>query len=174
MGVDCLKDGSGRKINCGVLEHPDDNDLQQRMNRAGVDPRPKFVYQPVTVDGISYGVIEIFPLKEGPYVATKNFNSVVAYQIYFRAGTQNKEATTNEERRIWKWFLQEPVLETPLPETLPPPAESIPSWPEFLQACYGFKKDRLYLFILGPDADKRITEDEWKLLGQLPLSCGRF
>ena len=170
IGVDCLKDGSGRKINFGVIEHPDDDDLQQKMDRAGVDPRPKFVYQPVTIDGISYGVIEIFPLREGPFVATKNVGSVVAYQIYFRAGTQNKEATTNEERHIWKWFLQESIPETPLPETLPPVSESIPSWPEFLQACYGFKKDRLYLFILGPDADKRIAEEEWKLLGQLPLS----
>lgn len=169
-GVECLKDGSGDKIKRGVTEHPDDNDLQQAMNRAGVDPRPKFLYQPITVDGISYGVIEIFPLREGPYVATKNFGSIVAYQIYFRAGTQNKDATTKEERRIWKWFLQEPVPETPLPEMLPPASEAIPSWPEFLQACYGFKKDRLYLFILGPDTGKRLTEDEWKLLGQLPLS----
>src|SRR5258708_1197941 len=170
IGVDCLKDGSAQKINCGVLEHPDDNDLQQKMNRAGVDPRPKFVYQPIMLDGIGYGIIEIFPLRDGPYVATKNFGSVVAHQIYFRAGTQNKEATIKEEKRIWKWFLQESAPETPLPETLPSTTEPIPSWPEFLQACYGFKKDRIYLFILGPKADEQITEEEWKLLGELPLS----
>lgn len=171
IGVECLKDGSGRKITCGVIEHPDDNDLQLKMNRAGVDPRPKFLYQPVEVDGVSYGVIEIFPLREGgPYMATKNFGCVLAHQIYFRAGTQNKDATTKEERRIWKWFLQEPVPENSLPGTLPPTAESIPSWPEFLHACYGFTRNRLYLVILGPDTGKQITEDEWKLLGQLPLS----
>lgn len=169
-GVDCLKDGSGNKNFCGVSEHPDDNDLQQRMNRVGVDPRPKFLYQPITVDGISYGVIEIFPLRDGPYVASKNFGSVLAHQIYFRSGTQNKEATSKEERRIWKWFLQETAQSTSKSEILPPATDAIPSWPELLQACYGFKKDRLYLLILGSDTQNEVTEEQWKFLGQLPLS----
>ncbi len=166
VGVDSHNDGS--KTYVGVIQHPDDNDLQQAMERAKVDPRPKFVYQPIMVDGISYGVIEIFPEKNDPFVATKDFGKVVAYQIYFRAGTQNKDATTQEEKRIWKWFLEEPTPKILIQEQ--PESTFFPSWPEFLQASYGFQNNRLYLFILGPNQDEQISEDAWKFLGKLPLS----
>ena len=104
IGVKANADGSKELVGVDIQQHPEDADLQQRINPARVEPKPTFLYQPISLDGRSYGVIEISLKKNGPYFATKDFGVLKAHQLYFRRGTRNSEATTIDIYVIYEWF----------------------------------------------------------------------
>lgn len=162
-GVKLQVDGSRDLL--GVTDHPDDADLQDQLNLAGVDPKPAFVYQPVTVDDKSYGIIEIPLKKNGPFFATRDYGVVRAHRLYFRRGTKNDEATVAEQSDIYRWFLEEPDRRN-LPES--GEGVQVPHWDSFAEACCRFTRNRLYLTIVGPDG--RSLGNLWSFLGRLPLS----
>lgn len=151
----------------GVSEHPDDADLQSQLEHAKVEPKPRFVYQPMTVDGKSYGVIEIPVDRNGPYLPTKDYGGLRAHRIYFRRGTQNAEATNEERKRIYSWFLDQPIG-TPKMET-DRSSPIVLKWDEFVQASHHFDRNRRYVFVLGP-YQQELTEDQWRYFAILPAS----
>jgi hypothetical protein len=149
----------------GVDNHVDDADLHSILNRIHADPKPKFAYYPVMVDGKSYGVIEVPVDRSGPFVASKEFAVVRAKTIYFRRGSQNDEATVPDQRNIYKFFQgtnedetrggQDPI---PLPN----------GWDEFIQASNKFKQDRLYVLVIGPE--EQLLPELWSAIGRIPIS----
>lgn len=163
IGVKLHQDGSRDLV--GVTTHPDDSDLQDQFNLAKVEPKPIFVYQPITLDGQSYGVIEIPVKKNGPHFATRDYGVIKAHRLYFRRGTKNDEATIEEQNRTYRWFHDKPVKNTTTDanEDL-----KIPNWDEFALACHKFDKNRLYLVIVGPGDHSGCSL--WKFLARLPLS----
>lgn len=162
IGVKILPDGSKEYRGVGI--HPDDADLQDKLKLAKVEPRPTFVYQSITLDGKSYGVIELPLVKDGPYFATRDYGVLKANRLYFRRGTKNDEATIQEQGQIYRWFQEHKEEISQEPE-----AEYItPAWDEFLLACHRFDTHHLYLLIVGPS--KESIGKSWQLLGRLPLS----
>ena len=161
IGVKVHKDGS--KTLVGVTEHPDDADLQKKLNLAQVEPKPTFLYQSIIVDGLSYGVIEIPVKKSGPYLPMKSYGVLTAYRLCFRRGTENVEASPHEQDHIYQWFHGTEPRERDLPPDAP-----VPHWHEFALACHHFDASRLYLFILGPNQLQ--SEAAWLFLSRLPLS----
>lgn len=165
IGVKALPDGTKQHI--GVKTHPDDADLQDKLAiaKAKIQPRPTFVYQSVMLDGISYGVIELPPVKSGPYLANGDYGVVKAMRLYFRRGSKNDEAVADEQKRIYKWFNES---ENENIQELKIEYASSPEWDRFLLACHRFDVNRLYILIVGPN--KENLEKSWELLGRLPLS----
>lgn len=161
IGVKLREDGSRDLL--GVKEHPDDADLQDKLNLARVEPRPNFIYQPVTLDGKSYGVVEIPLVRDGPYFATRDYGTIKANRLYFRRGTKNDEATVKEQDAIYRWFHND-TLQTSI--TMKPDRQ-VPNWDKLFLACHKFDTDRLYLLMLGPSDN---PGQAWELLGRLPLS----
>jgi len=163
IGVKVNTDGS--KTLVGVTEHPDDADLQKKLNLAKVEPNPTFLYQSITVDDLSYGVIEIPVKKTGPYLPTKTYGVLAQYRVYSRRGTENVEAPSHEQRQIYQWFQNQVDKQNDLSSDQ---SISLPYWHEFAQACNHFDASHLYLLILGPGQSP--PKAAWKFLSQLPLS----
>lgn len=163
IGVKKHRDGSTDMHN--VITHPDDADLQDIMNRAKVEPKPPFVYQPMILDNQSLGVIEIPVTGDGPYFAMHDYKVVKAHRLYFRRGTKNDEATIKEQDDIYRWFHSQSV-HTEVQDI--GEEVRIPNWDEFALACHQFDKNRLYLLVVGPDG--RGADEAWKFLARLPLS----
>ena len=158
---------SGIKDLLGVnAGHPDDSDLQDKMNLARVEPKPKFTYQVVTYDNKSFGVIEIPIDKNGPFIATRDLNVVKAHRVYFRRGTKNDEAKQMETKEIYKWF-QPNNLTSSSDENSNTNKQTNPSWDTFYKACHNFDTNRLYTFILG---DNIQGSSSWSAFGRLPIS----
>lgn len=168
IGVYAHQDGMKDLI--GVKHHPDDNDLQQVLDIAKVqiEPRPEFVYYPMSLDGVSYGVIEIPIQKSGPYFPKKDFGALTANRLYFRKGSKNTEARTDEQKDIYRWFqLLEGKIDSPK-LSLEEKEFNIPNWSEFYQACHYFNSDHLYLLIIGPN--NQISPELLQSLARLPIS----
>jgi hypothetical protein len=149
----------------GVSQHHDDADLQPILNKAEVEPRPRFCYQPVNLEGKTYGVIEVPISENGPFYAQKDYGVLKACHLYFRRGTTNDRATGEETNRIHKWFLEsseEPTKDSEASEY------RVVNWDQFELACHHFDKNRLYLFVLGPK--KYENEEAWPFLAHLPIS----
>jgi hypothetical protein len=89
----------------GVLEHPDDNILQQLV-ASRVSEIPQFQYRPVTYKGTSLGITEVFPYRGGPFVPHFDFENLVRQgAIYYRQGSSTKIATSSAEiRAIIDWM----------------------------------------------------------------------
>lgn len=164
IGVKLHQDGS--KEYRGVNTHPDDSDLQDKLNLARVEPKPTFVYQPMNLEGKSYGVIEIPLVKTGPYFATKDFPPIKANRLYFRRGTKNDEATIGEQGDIYKWFHGETANSSSRVLDIQPTPNS--NWDKFYLACHKFDPGHHYLLILGPGTHKNLPT--WEFAGRLPLS----
>lgn len=163
IGVKAHTDGS--KDLLGVSEHPDDSDLQSRLNKAKVTPKPDFVYQPIILDGNKYGVIEIPIQKLGPFFPTQDIGAIKAHRLYFRKGTQNEEASISEQANIYRWFHEDEDRQTrgQLQEITEPHL-----WDNLLTDCHHFDENRIFILILGPNSisDKHL----WNYLGRLPIS----
>ncbi len=166
IGVKHYPDGRRDLLGVSESDHLDDADLQGQLNSARVEPRPQFVYQPMVVDGKSYGVIEIPVAKDGPYYSKKDFGVLKADRLYFRRGSENNVATAQERRHIWRWFLDKPLNDTIQQQDKLKPY--ITKWDEFYQACHRFDKNRRYVFIVGKDQEQ--LAQEWEDLVRLPLS----
>jgi hypothetical protein len=157
---------NGNRDYLGVTSHTDDSDLQDKLKLARVEPKPEFTYQPMMLDGKSYGIIEIPLKRDGPYYTTRDLGVLKAHRLYFRRGTKNDEASVHEQNEIYKWFHQEHTeekLSAPQGKTF-----NAGSWDEFVTACHKFDSGRLYLFVVGPTTG--LAHESWQLLGRLPLS----
>ena len=103
-GICCKPDGTKKIV--GVLEHPDDNILQQLV-ASRVNAIPQFQYRPVTYEGISLGIIEIFPFKGGPFIPQFDFEHLINQgKLYYRQGSSTRIASSNAEfREIINWMV---------------------------------------------------------------------
>lgn len=162
IGVKSYPDGTKKFFD--VSSHPDDSDLHPIMSKAKVEPQPTFLYQPLTVDGRSFGVIEIPIDEKGPFYATCDYGVLKAYRLYFRRGTINDEADSNERKKIHKWFSKEEIDS----QVSPSPSLKLGNWDELSLNCHHFDKNRLYLLILGPK--EYSSSEAWRFLARLPFS----
>jgi tetratricopeptide (TPR) repeat protein len=170
IGVKAYPDGTKDLV--GVTQHPDDNDLQTIINdsnkKVQIEPRPSFVYYPINLEGLSYGIIEIPTDKKGPFSSTKDYEKVKAKHLYYRRGSQNAIATHDEEKEIYDWFLSLSKA-TPQIESRPIVKHvDISNWNEFYQECHYFDKNRLYIYIVGKLP--QIHPDELQPFAKLPIS----
>lgn len=103
FGVICKRDGTKEIV--GVSEHPDDSILQQLV-ASRVNAIPKFQYRPITHDGRSLGIIEIFPFKGGPFIPQFDFEHLINQgKLYYRQGSSTRIASSNAEfREIIDWM----------------------------------------------------------------------
>lgn len=170
IGVKAYSDGTKDLV--GVGQHPDDNDLQTIINdsnkKVKIEPRPSFVYYPISLEEQSYGIIEIPIDKKGPFSSTKDYEKVKAKQLYYRRGSQNAIATHDEEKEIYEWFS---TLSKATPQTESRPTDqqvNIPNWNEFYHECHYFDKNRLYIYIVGRAS--QIPPDELQHFAKLPIS----
>ena len=74
------------------------------MEIARVDPCPKFRCGLHTQNGLTFGVIELPISLDGPFLASKDHAHVKAKRLYYRRGSMNAEATTTEQKNIYRWF----------------------------------------------------------------------
>ena len=157
----------GTKEIVGVQSHPDDNDLQDVLKKGNIEPLPKFLYQSITYEGKSLGVIEIFIDKNGPFYARTGIEVIKANAIYHRLGTQNAEASQPETRNIYDWFNGVTTAQTATNHL----SEFIPSsinWSSFQNLCDHFDPDRQYIYIIGPN--RSINGALWKPFARLPIN----
>lgn len=171
IGVQAHADGTKDRL--GVTEHPDDNDLQSLfgMTKPAVEPRPRFGYYPLVLDGVSYGVIDIPIQIEGPFLVTRCEKEGVLRErhLYFRRGSQNAEANQREQDQIYRWFHEEQDRrDRPTGEGEPIRVVDMPNWGNFYNACHQFDPNRLYLLVVGPQELQ--SGDAWKPLARLPIS----
>ena len=97
---------SKKKELLGVTAHPDDASLQEKI-KDKVYPVPEFLYYPYSYKNQQFGIIEIFISKytEEPYYPKKDsIGGLFKSELYFRRGSSNSEATSEEERHIREWF----------------------------------------------------------------------
>ena len=101
LGVKAHSDG--KKDLYGLTVSSDDNEYQSAV-APKVHPCPRFVYVPIQYQGKSYGVIEIRREHRGPFQATVDVGKKVRrYVIYWRRGTTNDEARSDEQELIRHW-----------------------------------------------------------------------
>ena len=127
-GVSAKSDG-GKYIQ-GVLSHPDDANLQTLVKSA-VNPTPHFHYRPVSTGAISVGILEIFPKRDGPYLPTKSLPTIKQGMVYFRRGSSNAEADSNDINKISAW-MEEEDQEAERSHTPDVPQETIRNMGKFL------------------------------------------
>lgn len=147
IGVHSTPDGAKEIV--GVTEHPDDASLQELVN-GWVRPMPKFQYRSALYEGVSLGILEVFPRRGGPYMPTREYGSKVRKDvIYFRRGSSNSEARAEEIREIVGWMTttDEQTAKSPIPE-----GTNIADWDQFYAACDKFERGRIYALVVGPDS----------------------
>ncbi len=163
---------NGDKDYPGFVDHPDDADLQDYLNKVDVQPsRPRFHYYPIKVDAKSYGVIEIPVQYSGPYIPEKTLEKIQEKALYYRNSTQNNEAKGQKRNEIFNWFNRkksEQERATTSDGTISIDEIEVLNWAEFYQACQTFDKNRLYCFIIGPNSN--LQSEMWGSLARLPLS----
>jgi len=139
----------GMKEIVGVTEHPDDASLQELVN-GWVRPMPKFQYRTTLYEGVSLGILEIFPRRDGPYIPTREYqNKLRKDVIYFRRGSSNSEARAEEIREIVAWMnmTDEQTAKSTIPKGI-----KTSNWDEFYGACNKFEQGWIYALVVGPDS----------------------
>lgn len=133
----------GRKDLIGLDTHIDDADLQSKLDQ-WVFPRPQFSYETINHEGKIFGVITIPPYRNaGPfrYMGKDNDTTLLKNRsLYFRRGTQNSEATPEEEKAIYAWFITKAQQTCSLPFSEKP-------WDDFVAAVDAFDERRTFLLI---------------------------
>lgn len=142
----------------GLRSQVDDVKLQDALGSDRVQPRPRFTYTPLVVDGKSVGVVEVPVGHDGPYTALKDFGGLQAGVVIYRKGTQNDRALGPELRRIFQWFQSGEV-------GVPQCAENR-AWSQLLDAVHHFEADTQYL--LAADRLPATTQAPVHALGMLP------
>jgi hypothetical protein len=153
------KHPDGRYDLRGLETHPDEADIQSQFTER-VHPIPSFTYTLVPYSGKQFGVIEIPPIRVGPCVPISDFgNALRRRQTYFRRGSKNDEATSEDIARIHAWVGKQ----------IPPREaydEGGPSWERLLGELYNFDRDRCYVLVLSPCLQNPLTN--LAALGQIP------
>lgn len=170
LGVKKNTDGSYELW--GVNQHPDDEILQSQFTER-VRPLPSFRYDVVSHQGKSFGVISILPDHSGPYLPLKDFPTpkegrsqtiLRQNQVYFRRGSKNDLATTEDLRYILHWMISGSAqpsfpLETRGEE-----------WEEFIKVTYKFNFARRYILLTAPISPKYTETEYISVFGKLPWS----
>ena len=150
LGVKKQRDGSFELP--GLDQDIDDADLQSVASSL-LEPSPHFVYQPIRHDGVILGLITVFVDQQSPVVPRKTEDSGFSEgKIYFRRGSQNAPASTQEQGQIWDWFRGRG---TSVP-TLNPYARAS-AWAEYLAEVDTLRPSACHILILddclGQDAE---------------------
>lgn len=144
LGVKAYPDGTKDFI--GIQDHIDDAVLQDKL--AWVHPRPQFTYEPLEYSGKIYGLITIPPYRDaGPFFYTERQavgNLLRPNQLYIRRGSQNGEATDNERKIVFKWFLGKDTT------AITPFSGPLDTWDGFTSAVDNFDHRRSYGLVLTP------------------------
>ncbi len=135
LGVRWTPEGGAEVV--GLANQLDDVEFQSALGEGRVQPRPRFVYEPMEYAGKLVGVLTIPRSADGPHTALKDYDDIQAGVIYFRRGTKNDRAVGTELRRIVDWFRDEPGAT--------PPNSARTSWPKFLEAVGSFGRGRTYV-----------------------------
>ena len=140
----------------GLKQQFDDAELQRALGNR-VQPNPRFIYTPLRFDGKQVGILEI-PLETGgPYTPVADSDRLQAGAVYYRRGTENNRALTNDLIRITDWFNgRNSAAEE----------HDMTSWRQFFQAVHGLDPIRTY--ILAADRICPQSAEGLRSLGALP------
>ena len=90
----------------GIDNPMDDGDLQG-VAASLLEPTPRFSYQSIRHRDVLLGLVVIPADQRLPAMPKKTLGpGFVEGRIYFRRGSQNALASTQEQERIWDWFLR--------------------------------------------------------------------
>jgi hypothetical protein len=96
IGVQDVKGGRSQPV--GVSTHLDDACLQQFVN-SKTNRKVEFSYEPITVDGLTVGVIQV-PSQDRPSYLNKNYGKLIADAVYIRRGSSTDIARPDEIARM--------------------------------------------------------------------------
>ena len=152
LGVKKGRDGSARLLGIGAA--PDDADLQGVASSL-LEPAPRFVFQAVTHDGVTLGLITIHPSQQSPVTPKKTLDEgFVKGTIYFRRGSMNDAASMQDQGRIWQWHQDTTVTDAPTN-----PYALAPAWARYLTEVSEFRSAARHILIV----DDRFREDAHNL-----------
>ncbi len=144
LGIKAHSDGN--KDLHGLAASSDDNEYQSAI-APKVHPCPRFVYVPIQYQGKSYGVIEIRREHRGPFQATVDVGKKVRrYVVYWRRGTTNDEARSDEQELIRQWVRGGVSIK----QSLEIPDNPSAPWDRLLAATHAFEPNRVYILMTGP------------------------
>ena len=142
----------------GISRQIDDADLHQALDGA-VFPKPRFQYYPISLHGIVFGVVEIFPERSGPYMPIKDFEGFLRNgQIYFRSGSRNSVAYSDDIRMIAAWMTGSKAARADITLNT--------SWAEFRESVHDF--DPLYRYVLILSRIDSVDSHQISVLGRIP------
>ena len=127
----------------GLNQQLDDSELQDQFTSARIQPRPRFTYYPLRLDGRQVGVLEVPITHGGPFTAVddyafvKNTAKIQGGAVYYRRGTQNARATGGDLSRINSWFASGIRGDSNLWDT--------DAWRQFLDGVRRFEPGRCYI-----------------------------
>jgi tetratricopeptide (TPR) repeat protein len=150
----------------GVQVHVDDNTLQQKLDGL-LYPHPRFQYEQVELNGQQFGVIEILPDRTiGPILPqcdTVGPGNMRRNVLYWRRGTQNAEASPDEQKAIHDWFRG-------TASALPNRIDGDGDWGQFVRVADVSEPGRQYVLVLAPgqfaneEALKHLAWVDWNLV----------
>lgn len=144
LGIKAHSDGN--KDLYGLAASSDDNEYQSAI-APKVHPCPRFVYVPIQYQGKSYGVIEIRREHRGPFQATADVGKKVRrYVVYWRRGTTNDEARSDEQELIRQWVRGGGSIK----QSFEIPDNPSAPWDRLLAATHAFEPNRVYILLTGP------------------------
>lgn len=140
----------------GLDREIDDADLQSVASSL-LEPAPRFVYQAISHDGATLGLITVLAGPESPVAPKKTEDDgFVRGAIYFRRGSKNDVASMEDQRRIWAWFRDEGITDaSPNPYTIEP------AWEQYLAEVADLSPGARHILI----ADDRFRDDADELAG---------
>ncbi|MER6407607.1 ATP-binding protein [Streptomyces viridosporus] len=150
-----VREFNGRLIAEGIDDPPIDDANLQEIVRTCTNACPSFTYQQVTHRDRRFGVISLPPQRNrGPYMATKRpgkdtgkEGGLTLNTIYFRQGSRNTQASPDEQKWIYSWFLGHEVGQRAVASDMEQ------SWTHFCDVMKGFSTDRRYLLVTPPLRD---------------------
>lgn len=154
---------NGSKTFLGISEHIDDAQLQEKLKN-WTHPHPQFTYKTVQYENKTYGIISIDPYREaGPffYRNSKDIGKILKNNVlYFRRGSQNDIAESEDQKAIYKWFLGE--SENVITDQIYHTSE----WENFTNSVDNFDKRRTFL-LATPPLDKDLANESLPYLGHI-------
>ena len=139
LGVKRLDDGTNELW--GISSHADDAMMQSHVADR-ITPCPSFSYEAYTYGGRSFGIIQIPPVRNGPYMVAKPSNEKLQIQkLYFRRNSKNDIASTSSEvSTICEWMQNVPGISH----------DKLAAWDELLQGANNFHPSSKYVLISQP------------------------
>jgi len=127
----------------GIDKHLDEADIQSQFTDR-VHPIPNITYYTFSYLSKQFGILEIFPSREGPCIPIKDYgNKLRRWQVYFRRGSKNDIASPEDMARILSWFGKK------VPTRAAYENGGI-SWEKLLLETQNFEPSRYFVLILSP------------------------